>query len=99
MSKKPKPIVTNEIARKTASSLGLDLKKYPLTLWKFALTIELEHGRRNDLTNVTNDDMLTTAKIALAHIKEYPDYYQRLKIMEQDAEKYWKKNKKPNLMK
>lgn len=97
MSKKP--IVTDGIAKKTADTLGLDLGKYPLKLWKFALNVELEHGRRSNLTNVTDDDMLKTSKIALAHIQEFPDYYQRLKIMEQNAEKYWKKKEKPDLMK
>ena len=37
--------------------------------------IELEHGSINPNTNVTNDDPILTAKIALAHLNEYPDYY------------------------
>ncbi|GAJ07065.1 unnamed protein product, partial [marine sediment metagenome] len=28
-------------------------------------------------------------KIALAHLNEFPDYYDRLKNMENEAEKYW----------
>ncbi|WP_313119184.1 DUF5661 family protein [Proteiniclasticum ruminis] len=51
--------------------------------------MELEHGRADDLTNVTNDDPLTTAKIALAHLNEFPDYYTRLMKMEKEAEAYW----------
>jgi hypothetical protein len=35
---------------------------------------------------VTNDDPVTTAKIALAHLKELPDYYERLAVMEGEAE-------------
>ena len=29
-------------------------------------------------TNVTDDDPIVTGKIALAHMKEFPDYYTRL---------------------
>ena len=41
------------------------------------LNIELEHGLINKSTNVTNDDLLLTAKIALAHLKEFPNYYNK----------------------
>jgi len=37
--------------------------------------IELEHGTINPATNVTNNDLITTMKIALAHLYEFPDYY------------------------
>ena len=40
------------------------------------LTVELEH------IDVTNGDLLLTAKIALAHLRELPDYYDRLEKME-----------------
>jgi Protein of unknown function (DUF5661) len=30
-----------------------------------------------------------TAKIARAHLNEFPDYYARLAVMEADAEAYW----------
>ena len=39
------------------------------------MNIEKEHGLVNLETNVTNDDIITTAKIALAHLNEYPNYY------------------------
>lgn len=41
------------------------------------LNIELEHGLINKSTNVTNDDLLLTAKIALAHLREFPNYYNK----------------------
>jgi len=53
------------------------------------MNVELEHGSQDENTNVTNDDPLTTAKIALAHLNEFPDYYTRLKKMEAEAEAYW----------
>ena len=39
------------------------------------MNIEREHGLVNPETNVTNNDIITTAKIALAHLNEYPNYY------------------------
>lgn len=56
-------------------------------IWHYALNVELEHGTHNPLTNVTNDDPFMTAKIALAHLLEYPHYYDQLKIMERKLKK------------
>jgi hypothetical protein len=53
------------------------------------MDVELEHGTRDQSTNVTNDDILVTGKIALAHLNEFPDYYDRLEKMEKEAEKFW----------
>ncbi len=39
------------------------------------MQIELEHGLVDPATNVTNDDLLITGKIALAHLNEVPTYY------------------------
>ena len=39
---------------------------------------ELEHGKIDPDTNVTNDNKIKTAKIAWAHLKERPDYYTQL---------------------
>ena len=43
---------------------------------------------RDDLwdLDVTGDDPIVTGKIALAHMKEFPDYYERLARMEREAE-------------
>lgn len=38
---------------------------------------------------MTGDDPVVTGKIALAHMKEFPDYYDRLQRMEQEAERAW----------
>ena len=51
--------------------------------------VELEHGRRDPETNVSDDDELTTGKIARADLNEFPDYYTRLAKMEAEAERYW----------
>jgi len=53
--------------------------------------IELEHGSRDAETNVTDNDPVKTGKIALAHLKEFPDYYDRLKKLEKEADDFWGK--------
>jgi hypothetical protein len=53
------------------------------------MNVELEHGTIDPNTNVTNDDPLMTGKIALAHLNELPDYYDRLEEMEEKGEKFW----------
>ncbi len=54
------------------------------------MSVELEHGSHDPQTDVTGDDPVTTGKIALAHMKEFPDYYERLERMEQEAERDWR---------
>ncbi len=48
------------------------------------LEVELEHGKRNPKTNVTNSNPILTGKIAWAHLNELPDYYTRLKKIEEE---------------
>jgi CBS domain-containing protein len=60
------------------------LDEVDLEQLRIGMEVELEHGRRDPLTNVTDDDPLLTAKIALAHLRELPDYYVRLAAMEAD---------------
>ena len=51
--------------------------------------MELEHGTRFPVANVTNNDPILTGMIALAHLLEFPDYYTRLLKLEDEAKKYW----------
>lgn len=69
--------------------LGIDWTAFGVEQFQAGLEVELEHGARDAQTNVTNDDALITGKIALAHLKEFPDYYTRLKAMEKEADEYW----------
>lgn len=55
--------------------------------------VELEHGSKVDgRLNVSRDDPEVTIKIALAHLKESPDYYDRLERMEKEADVHWEAN-------
>jgi hypothetical protein len=78
---------TSDEAAAIAERLGLDIAAEPFDLEQFraGLDVELEHGRRDPATNVTDDDPVVTGKIALAHLRELPDYYTRLAAMEADA--------------
>lgn len=58
-----------------ANRLGIRFDDYTPEEFLDGINIELEHGTINPKTNVTNDDLITTAKIALAHLYEYPNYY------------------------
>lgn len=66
----------NELLR-IARYLNIDFSRFPFEDFKRGIMIELEHGLINQTTNVTNDDLLKTAKIALAHLNEYPNYYNK----------------------
>lgn len=56
--------------------------------FKEGLKVEKEHK------DVTGGDPVTTAKIAIAHLKEMPDYYQKLENMEKKGEKEGENSKK-----
>ena len=58
-----------------ANELGISFDKFSVKDFLIGMNIELEHGTRYPLTNITNDDVIMTAKIALAHLIEYPNYY------------------------
>ena len=85
---------SKEEAKALAEQLGVDWTHFDVEQFTMGVNVELEHGKRDALTNVTDDDPLTTAKIALAHLTEFPDYYTRLDKLEKEADEYWKdKNK------
>lgn len=77
-------------ARRIGKVLGLSWKKLDLKQFHMGLNIELEHGKRSAFTNVTDNDEIMTAKIALAHLSEFPDYYTRLDKLEKEAKAYRK---------
>jgi Protein of unknown function (DUF5661) len=88
---------SEDMARATGEAIGIDWTASPFDVEQFrmGLEVELEHGRRDPATNVTEDDEITTGKIALAHLNEFPDYYSRLAQMEAEAERYWAENQPP----
>lgn len=86
----PKKSFTAEEAEEIGERLGIKWDKFDVEQFRMGMDVELEHGNVDPHTNVTNDDPLMTGKIALAHLNEFPDYYTRLKKMEEDAERFHK---------
>lgn len=80
-----------EQARAIGGRIGIDWEtsRFDVEQFRMGLEVELEHGRRDPATNVSDDDELTTGKIAWAHLNEFPDYYTRLARMEAEAERFW----------
>ncbi|HQR17063.1 MAG TPA: hypothetical protein PK948_01765 [Gemmatimonadales bacterium] len=76
---------STEDARRVGDRLGINWTKVDIEQFRMGMEVELEHGVRNVVTNVTNDDVLLTGKIALAHLNEFRDYYTRLQKMEDEA--------------
>ena len=72
------------------NEMDITLDKFSIKDLLNGINIELEHGKINPLTNVTNDDLIMTGKIALAHLIEYPNYYNEeygLPAMEKELER------------
>ena len=82
---------TPEEARRIGAEVGIDWDTAPFDVEEFrsGMDVELEHGLHDVLTNVTDDDPHVTAKIALAHLNEFADYYTRLERMEEEAKRDW----------
>ena len=68
---------TIEDAIRIANKLEIDFSKFSKEDFLTGLNIELEHGKVDPTTNVTDNDLEKTAKIALAHLNEFPNYYNK----------------------
>ena len=81
---------TNGYAKKLiellAGKMDIELSKYNMDELIQGMLVELEHGSKNEKTDVTGDDPSQTLKLVLAHMDELPDYYTRLKKMESEAD-------------
>ena len=82
---------TIDDAEAALASAGIDItgERFELDDVRAGMDVELEHGTRFPDLDVTGDDPVVTAKIALAHLREFPDYYERLAAMERVAEAAW----------
>ena len=88
----PKNVFTTQQAKEVGDKLGIKWDKWDVEQFRMGMDVELEHGKVDLHTNVTNDDPIVTGKIALAHLNEFPDYYTRLEKMEKEADKFWGKD-------
>lgn len=53
------------------------------------MDVEREHR------DVTRGDPMKTGRIVLAHLREFPDYYARLVLMEAAARRHWTGRRHP----
>lgn len=58
-----------------ANILNIKFDKFTIEELLDGMNIELEHGLISPRTNVTDNDIILTTKIALAHLNEFPNYY------------------------
>ena len=88
-------VFTAEQAKQIGNQLGIKWDEFDVEQFRHGMDVELEHGTKTSaITNVTNNDPLTTGKIALAHLMEIPDYYSRLDDMEKIGEAFWEGKRK-----
>ena len=88
---------TPEEAREVGDQIGVDWDRFDVEQFRAGMDVEYEHGSHDPQTDVTGDDPVVTGKIALAHMKEFPDYYDRLQRMEQEAERASAADRKGNV--
>jgi len=75
---------TLEDAKQIGDQLNIDWNVVDLNQFLKGINVELEHGNRDPQTNVTNSDPILTGKIAWAHLKELPNYYDELERIEEE---------------
>lgn len=83
--------ISEEEARETGEKLKVSWDDYSFDEFHTGINVELEHGYKGNW-NITDDSLESTAKIALAHLDEIPDYYTRLAKMEEEGKKDQKKD-------
>lgn len=70
---------------KYKSGINIDWDQIDREQFELGLKVELEHGSQNPAIDVTHNDQIETAKIVLAHLLEVPDYYTKLKKVEEQS--------------
>lgn len=81
------PGLTLQRAKQIGDEIGVDWGEIDLGEFIQGIKEEMEHGSMyGEVTKVHEDDYNTSARIAVAHLKEVPDYYTRLEAMEDSAE-------------
>ena len=76
--------MSEEVAKWIGTKIGIKWDEVDFTPAQLLVGIdhEFEHGTKDPETNVTDDDVEETAKIAWVHLKEDKDYYEKLDKLE-----------------
>ncbi len=90
--------ITKSIAMKFIRKYNININVLSIETIIHGMKIELEHGKQYGFkTNITNNNLELTFRIALAHLTEYPNYYEYLEKAEDKLKKYWLHKKKPSI--
>ena len=90
--------LTAKQVKEVCDKIGVDWTTVDFGEFMQGVKEELEHGCEFAIapdanqTNVTGDDLESTAKIALAHLYEVTDYYTRLEQLEDEGDAHWENN-------
>jgi hypothetical protein len=77
--------LSGKLVKSIGNKIGIDWNEIDFNEFKEGISVEFkEHGKSDPQTNVINNSHIKAAKIALAHLKELPDYYTKLKQIEKD---------------
>lgn len=90
--------ISKQLANQLGKKYNINFNVVNLDEWHYGLNVELEHGSKlGHLTNITKNNLDMTAKIAIAHLIEGPDYYRRLYKMEEQMDRHWNARVKPSI--
>jgi hypothetical protein len=78
-------MITLGQAERAGKRLGVKFNRFSVQDFRKGMNVELEHR------DVTKGNLTLTGKIALAHLKERPDYYERLEVVEKASRKKLKR--------
>lgn len=83
--------ITLAQAKRAGDRLGVNWEVISVHTLRHGMTVELEHA------DITGRSLTLSARIALAHLAEFPDYYDALEKMETALKRKWKGKRKPSI--
>lgn len=69
------------------NQIGIDWVKHDPEQFRIGLEVELERGKISLASNANDSELMSTARIAMAHLNEFADYYDRLVRMKNRLKK------------
>ena len=66
---------TKQIISSCSEKTGIDISEFDMEELIKGMEVELEHGSKNQETDITDDDPEQTFKIMMVHMRESPTYY------------------------
>lgn len=77
-----KYIIDEELVQMITSYFNINLGKIKIDSLIKGMLVELEHGTKNPLLNITHNNLVMTYKLALLHLLSHEEYYEALEIMD-----------------